>query len=142
MSNYEKSGPGGVGKRYGALGLGGVGGITRGNSGEYFLDFEFSASEVEAVNGQVFQIPSSYGLIKEVVIEVEEAFDAGTIKLVYDGSEEILDAPIDLSTPGMITAAVAGGSFELEGGKPITVSVAGISGTAGYCKTLGLIARI
>jgi hypothetical protein len=141
MSTYEKSGPGGVGKRYGALGLGGIQGITTGENGNYYLDFEFSASEVDPVNAQEFGIPASYGLLKEVTVEVERAFDAGTLQIQYDGVD-VLDAPIDLTTAGMQAGAVTGGSLEIEVGKVFTAVVTGVTGRNGYAKTLGLIARI
>ncbi len=143
MSNYEQSGPGGVGKRYGALDLGGTSGITRGNNGEYFLDFETSAPEAEALNGQTFQIPSSYGLISSVYVEVEEGFVGGTLDILYDGSS-ILGGPVDLTTEGLVDGALAQ-LLSIETGKEITAVVAGVDtsvGAPGYVKTLIKVNRI
>ena len=143
MSHYENSGPGGVGKRYGALDLGGISGITRGNNGEYFLDFETSAPEAEALNGQTFQIPSSYGLISSVYVEVEEGFIGGTLDILYDGSS-ILSGPVDLTTEGLVDGALAS-LLSIETGKEITVVVTGVDasvGAPGYVKTLIKVNRI
>ena len=90
MSTYENSGPGGVGKRYGALGLGGMGGITRGNNGDHYLDFEASVTEIEPLNAQVHKLPTSYGVIRRVEIEVQEAFTSGTVDIVYDAVKKYL----------------------------------------------------
>jgi len=143
MSTYQNSGPGGVGKRYGALDLGGISGITRGNNGDFYLDFESSAPETPALAGQKFQIPSSFGLVRDVFIEVEEAFNSGTLDILYDGAS-ILSGPIDLTSVGMVDGALAA-PLSIETGKEFTVDVQSVDtsvGAEGYFKTLVKISRI
>lgn len=137
MSNYEKSGPGGVGKRYNALDLGGTSGITRGNNGNYYLDFETSAPEKAALEGQSFEVCSNYGLVEKVYIEVQEAFSAGTIDILYDGTS-ILNAPADLTSAGMLDGGLAA-PISVQTGKAFTVVLDGVNtsqGEPGYVKTL------
>lgn len=135
MSNYEKTGPGGVGKRYGALEVGGVVGSEGGCSSVKAITFEFGPTEVEAVNAQTFSFPSDYAVLGgRFFVEIQEAFTAGTIDVQCKGVT-VLTAPIALTTAGMLDLGLTG-PVTLEKGDEVTVVVAGVTGDAGYAKTL------
>lgn len=108
MSVYEENPSGiGVGKRYGALNVGGTVGTYRGDGALREIVWEISALEV--VNGKPFQInlPANY-LIREAFYEVEEAFESGaeaTVAIVGGGVG--LDVPLDVTAPVTVVATTA-----------------------------------
>ncbi len=152
MSNIEQSGPGGVTKRYGPLDVGGISGVTCGISGELKLVFEFSADEAAGAEAMAFSIPASYGVIKDVDVEVDEAFAAGTVDLYYSDNggvaATLLTAPIAMTAAGLVTGALVASQVikaDPDGDgvyDEVTVVTAGITGTAGYCKVIVEFHRI
>ena len=135
MSNYENTGPGGVGKRYGALEVGGIVGTEGGCSATKALTFEFGPAEVDAVNAQTFTPPSDYAALGgRCFVEVQEAFAAGTIDVHYKGVT-VLTAPVSLTVAGRIDLGLVA-AVTLEAGEDVTVVIAGVTGDAGYAKTL------
>lgn len=107
MSNYEQDPAGlGVGKRYGPLDLGGVGGktCTAGNDEEAI--FEISAEEA-AVPLEITLFSES--LVTGAFLEVEEVFAASSTVVYQIGSGGTpATAPGDLTTLGIIELDIAG----------------------------------
>jgi hypothetical protein len=146
MSNFENTGPGGVGKRFGTRSLGGIWGVTQGASGEYTLTFETGPGEAAAASGVPYRITDSFATVEKVSIEVETPFEAGTVDITYAGSS-ILAAPIDLTVGGVIAAPLTVSPTVLEspgilGGKVLNVVFDGVTGDVGYMKSRIRIERV
>lgn len=123
MSKYEAN-PGGlgVGKRYGPLHLGGVGGVTAGDNGEFRLVAEITAKELQASSAISFKAPDGYGRITACYVEVETAFGVGdTVDVLYDGVT-ILSAPIAVTTLGVTAGTLAVTAFAKD--KAFTIDTA------------------
>ncbi len=153
MSNVEQSGPGGVTKRYGALGLGGTEGVTQGASGEFRIVYEFSATEAAAAETYKFRLPASYAAITGVKIEVEEAFDAGDVDLVVlvngISPTSILSGPQSLTTEGIAAGGLSPNPSYIASDPDgdgiydeLAVVVTGVTGTAGYAKVIVTVERV
>ncbi len=153
MSNVEQSGPGGVTKRYGALGLGGTEGVTQGASGDFRVVYEFDAIEAAAAETYKFRIPASYAVITGVKIEVEEAFDAGTVDLLLSENggtpTTVLSGPADLTTAGIGPGGLATNPTPIASDPDgdgvydeLTVVTDSITGTVGYAKVIVTVERV
>lgn len=141
MSTIQSSGPGGVTKRYGPLGLGGVAGETTSTNGQFRLVYEFGPGELAAAKTYKFKLPKGYGAVKDVNVEVETAFGAGTIDVHIDATT-ILTAPIAMTSVGYKTGGMTAGQKALTASSEITIVSAAVTGTAGYAKVAITLERV
>lgn len=135
----------GIGKRYGPLHLGSVGGVTINANGEYMFVAEVTAEELAAVASISYTIPNSYAKIKEVYVEVEEAFGAGdTVDVLYDGST-VLDAPVAVSAVGLlkgVTTVIGETTVEADTAVTIDASLIDSGSATGSIKVVVKLLRI
>jgi hypothetical protein len=97
----------GVGKRYGALNLGGVAGVTYGANGELRWVVEISSTEKAANDYITMKLPDGYARITACWVEVETAFGTGdTVDVLYNGVT-ILAAPLAVSALGVVVGTLA-----------------------------------
>lgn len=108
MSTYAANPAGlGVGKRYGALSLGGMAGVTVGYNGEFRWVAEITAKEQSATDSISMKLPEGYARIKGCWVEVETAFGAlDTVDVLYNGVT-ILTAPLAVSSVGIVVGTLA-----------------------------------
>lgn len=147
MSTYESDPAGlGVGKRFGPLFLGGVAGVSNGDSGQFVHVAEVTAEELSANSSISFKIPEGNALITGVWVEVDEAFPTANdhVDVLYNGST-VLDADIDVDATGVfegVTTII--GSTAVTSANAITIDVTGIAGTpaAGSCKVITEFKRV
>lgn len=143
MSSYEADPAGlGVGKRYGALHLGGVAGVTDGSNGTFSVVAEVSIEELAANASIDIRIPEGYAKIEDVLFEVEEAFPAlDTLDVFYNGVT-VLSAPVAVDTLGIATGTVS--VSVINGDVPLTIDASGITATAtaGFVKVIVSLKRV
>jgi hypothetical protein len=144
--SYESDPAGlGVGKRYGPLHLGGVGGVTCGANGDYKYVVEVSAEEIAGNAAVALNIADIYGAIVDVKFEVEEGFPAlDTLDVFYDGVT-ILSAPVAVDTVGIVSGTLAASPTVMDDvAKDITIDVSGITAgaTTGYVKVIVSAERV
>jgi len=109
MSTYAANPAGlGVGKRYGPLGVGGIGGeyVTSGANRE--IIFEITAGETQAGLGFTLPLPANYR-VETIYFEVETAFAASSTCNVAIGGGAALTTPISLATAVAITSVALTG---------------------------------
>jgi len=143
MSNYESNPAGlGVGKRYGALSLGGVAGVTCGANGEYALVAEVSAEELAATSSIDIRIPEGYGYIEKVRVEVEEAFPAADTIDVFYNALTVLSAPVAVDTVGIVAGTLT--VNVIDGDVPLTIDTSGIAANpaTGFVKVIVTLQRV
>ncbi len=131
-----------VGKYFGQRGVGGVGGVTIGDTGEYLMVFEFGVQEANdgSLAAKELTIPDGFAIGKVVYLEVEEAFATGTIDLFYNGST-VLSSPLNLTTQAMGSVPIT--EFQVDANTPVTVVPDSVTGTpAAYAKLALELVRV
>lgn len=125
MSTYEADPAGlGVGKRYGARGIGGVAGVYRGDGAEREYIWEFTAGEVLNGAASLSLILPAFYRVESIYYEVEEAFATDAeVNVSIDGGAT-LTTPIPLDAVAAITSAGLTGLANVTSttNEPITVS--------------------
>ncbi len=98
-------------KRYGPLGIGGIGGVVRMSGSEHEIVFELSGDEVLTENGvkatkvMRVELPDAVGRVESAVIKVQEAFiatSAGVVNLTAQaaaGDVPFVDSVLIASVP-------------------------------------------
>lgn len=137
MSTYESDPAGlGVGKRYGPLAVGGLGGELPNAGIQKELVFEFTAGEVFA-SGITLPLPAGY-VVEDTYLEVGTAFAAtSTFNISIDGGGGLttavplhtLAAPISKGVTGL-----ANPSGQAAVNIVATVDAAGIASAVGYAR--------
>jgi hypothetical protein len=142
------------GKRYGALGIGGVGGVVRKNGSEHEIIYELSGQEVLTENGAPaagvlrVELPDSVGLIESATIKVQEGFAATSAIMASvtaqanagDGAFVVTPmftaaAPLDAVGIFDVPLAIGVGPVYEEGGS-MTVDFAGVIAGAGKAELI------
>lgn len=133
----------GVGKRYGPLALGGVGGVTKGDNGQFRWVAEVSAKELEANASVKFNIPDGKAIITAVYVEVEDAFTAADVVDVFYDGVTILGAPVAADAETIASGTLAVSPTVIDVDKDITIDVSGLTaGVDGYAKVVVVAERI
>lgn len=140
MSTYESDPAGlGVGKRYGPLAVGGVGGELPNTGTQKELVFELTAGEVFA-SGITLPLPAGY-LVESLYLEVEEAFAATTeADLIIDGGTGLTTGKFDLAVAAATASVALGTLTNLSGTSAVnavlTVDAAGIASATGNARVV------
>lgn len=140
MSNYVANPAGlGVGKRYGALKVGGVSGVYRGEGSQQEIVFELTAGEI--VNGAPFTVPlpANY-LVQAIFLEVETAFAASSTANIAINGGVALTTPIPLSAQSALVSVALTGLTNLSGTAAVNLVLTGnanaIASTTGNARIL------
>lgn len=109
MSTYAANPAGlGVGKRYGPLNVGGIGGAMNSFGANNELVFEIRAGETAAGLGYTIPLPANFR-VETIYVEVETAFAASSTCNLSIGGGAALTTPIALSSTGAITSVALTG---------------------------------
>lgn len=125
MSKYESNPAGlGVGKRYGALSVGGVAGTFRGEGSQREIVWELVAGEI--VNGVPFTVPlpANY-LVQAIYLEVETAFAASSTANLSINGGAALTTPIPLSSQSALVSVALTGLANLSGTSAVNIVLTG-----------------
>jgi hypothetical protein len=140
MSNYASNPAGlGVGKRYGALSVGGVAGTYRGEGSQREIIFELSAGEI--TNGVPFTVPlpADY-LVQAILLEVETAFAASSTANIAINGGAALSTPMSLATKAALANVALTGLANLSGTASVNLVLTGnanaIASTTGKARIL------
>lgn len=109
MSTYATNPAGlGVGKRYGPLNVGGIGGEFNSFGANREIVFEIRAGETAAGLGYTLMLPANYR-VETIYLEVETAFAASSTANISIGGGAALTTPIPLSSTSAITTVALTG---------------------------------
>jgi len=109
MSNYATNPAGlGVGKRYGPLNVGGIGGEMNSFGANREIVFELRAGETAAGLGFTLALPANFR-VETIYYEVESAFAASSTCNIAIGGGAALTTPIPLSSAAAITSVALTG---------------------------------
>ncbi len=121
------------GKRFGPLGIGGVGGVVRKNGSEHEIIYELSGQEVLTEGGipstevMRVELPDAVGRVESAIIKVKEAFALGDGAIVnlhaqatagaptFTKTVLIADAPLDSVGIADVTLGIVVDVFEQGG---------------------------
>lgn len=138
--SYETNPAGlGVGKRYGARGIGGVNGTHVQNDSQRELIFDLEAGEPLTGTPMTAELPANY-LVEELYLEVEEAFAAtSTCDLSIDGGAG-LTTDFVLSAAAPLASVVTTGLANLSGTSAVnivlTANAAAIASATGRARVV------
>jgi hypothetical protein len=138
MSTYAANPAGlGVSKRYGALGVGGVGGEYATYGANREIVFEITAGETQAGLGFTLPLPANYR-VETIYYEVETAFAASSTCNVAIGGGAALTTPISLATAVAVTSVALTGlantSALVSNNVVFSVNANGIASTTGKAR--------
>lgn len=109
MSTYAANPAGlGVGKRYGPLNVGGIGGEMKSLGANREIVFELRAGETQAGLGYTLPLPANFR-VEAIYVEVETAFAASSTCNVAIGGGAALTTPVALSSASAITTVALTG---------------------------------
>jgi hypothetical protein len=138
LTNFDK-----VGKYFGERVEGNVAGVTCATNGQGRMVFEFDAVDTAVAEIKSLTIPDGFAQITSVLVEVEGAFDAGTVDVNLDGTT-VLTGDVALDTAGMIpgTLSTTPSDLTIAADLEVTIETTGITGTDGNAKVIVEFTRV
>jgi len=118
-------------KRYGPLGLGGLGGVTNNNGKTHDVVFELSGNEIQTEDGVInteafkVEVPAFSEIVSCRAI-VSHAFDATSVAEVQLDGVDVMSAPQDVAVVGTFDVPLGAGVKTGASGGSLTVDLSAL----------------